>query len=76
MTFPEELDMSVFIDVEDEVKCLVSEKSSTFLTFLIKKIKMSVEETHFNHIIHLHKKFFSHDSVLISMFKFLQVDFF
>lgn len=27
MTFPEELDMSVFIDVEDEVKYLVSEKS-------------------------------------------------
>lgn len=28
MTFPEELDMSIFIDVEDEVKIFVLEKSS------------------------------------------------
>lgn len=27
MTFPEELDMSIFIDVEDEVKFLVLAKS-------------------------------------------------
>jgi len=26
MTFPEELDMSIFIDVEDEVKIFVMEK--------------------------------------------------
>lgn len=41
MTFPEELDMSIFIDVEDEVKICVLEKSSLPFSwsFLLRKFK-------------------------------------